>query len=136
MLTTKALQAGALGLACSLSYMLPILMVSPATAAVLAKVNGKAITDEDLRLAMEDLGPSLPQQLEGKARETYLLDYLIDGSLVAQKAPADTADQDPEFAKKLAYYREKILMESVLGKIAKDATTDEAMKKVYDEAAA
>jgi peptidyl-prolyl cis-trans isomerase C len=136
MLTTKALRAGALGLACSLSYMLPILMVSPATATVLAKVNGKAITDEDLRLAMEDLGPSLPQQLEGKARETYLLDYLIDGSLVAQKALADKADQDPEFAKKLAYYREKILMESVLGKIAKDATTDEAMKKVYDEAAA
>jgi peptidyl-prolyl cis-trans isomerase C len=99
-------------------------------------VNGKQITDDDLKLAMEDLGPSLPQQLEGKAREAYLLDYLIDGQLVVQKALAEKADQDPEFAKRLAYYRDKLLMESVLGNVAKTAESDAAMKKVYDEAAA
>ena len=137
MLTPNARRAGAFGLACSLGFLLPALLPGAAVRAeVLATVNGKQITDEDMKLALEDLGSSLPQQLEGKAREAYLLDYLIDGDLVAQKAVADKVDQTPEFAKKLAYYREKVLMESVLGKIAKEATTDAAMKKVYDEAAA
>jgi len=104
-------------------------------ATVLAKVNGKEITDEDLKLAAEDLGPSLPPQLDGKAREAYLLDYLIDGELVTQKALAEKLDQQPDFAKKLAYFRQKILMEDLLGKVAKDSVTEDALRKVYDEAA-
>jgi peptidyl-prolyl cis-trans isomerase C len=55
--------------------------------------------------------------------------------LVAQKALAEKADQTPEFAKKLAYYREKLLMESVLEQVAKTAATDAAIKATYDEAA-
>ena len=130
------LRASALGLAFLFAAAVPLGMAATvASATVLAKVNGKEITDEDLKLATEDLGPSLPPQLEGKAREAYILDYLIDGELVAQKGIADKADQDPEFPKKLAYYREKLLMESVLGKVAKDAATEDAMKKTYDEAA-
>ncbi|MCL2384574.1 MAG: peptidylprolyl isomerase, partial [Alphaproteobacteria bacterium] len=80
----------------------------PAAAKVLATVNGKQITDEDLTLAEEDLRANLPPQLEGKEREGYLLDYLINSEIVAQKAIADKGDQTPEFAKKLAYYREKL----------------------------
>jgi peptidyl-prolyl cis-trans isomerase C len=55
--------------------------------------------------------------------------------LVAQKALAEKADQTPEFAKKLAYYREKLLMETVLEQVAKTAATDAAIKATYDEAA-
>jgi peptidyl-prolyl cis-trans isomerase C len=55
--------------------------------------------------------------------------------LVAQKALAEKADQTPEFAKKLAYAREKLLMESVLEEVAKTAATDAAIKAAYDEAA-
>ena len=61
-------------------------MTAPAASEVLATVNGKDITDEDLKIAAEDLGASIPQQLQGKARDAYLLDYLIDSELVAQKA--------------------------------------------------
>jgi peptidyl-prolyl cis-trans isomerase C len=107
----------------------------PATAKVLATVNGKQITDEDLKIAADDLRGSLPPQLEGKARDSYLLDFLIDGELVAQKALAEKVDQTPEFAKKLAYYREKLLMETVLEDVAKKAATDAAIKATYDEAA-
>jgi peptidyl-prolyl cis-trans isomerase C len=131
------LRASALGLAFLVAAAAPLsILATGASAAVLAKVNGKEITDEDLKIAAEDIGANLPPQLEGKAREAYLLDYLIDGELVAQKAASEKLDQDPEFPKKLAYYREKLLMESVLGKLAKDAATDEAMKKTYEEAAA
>ena len=132
----KNLHASAFGLAFALSSVVPVAMsVAPAHAAVLAKVNGAPITDEDLKLAGEDLGPNIPHQLQGKARDAYILDYLIDGDLVAQKALAEKLDQTPDFPKKVAYYRQKLLMEALLGKVAKQAATQEAMKKVYDEAA-
>jgi peptidyl-prolyl cis-trans isomerase C len=111
------------------------LSASTAQAKVLAKVNGVEITDEDVQLAMEDLGPGIPRQLEGKARETYVLDFLVDEQLVVQKAQADKLAETPDFAKKLAYLRDKALMETLLGKVAKDAATEAAIKATYDEAA-
>ncbi len=106
-----------------------------AQAKVLAKVNGVEITDDDLKIAMEDLGPGIPRQLEGKARETYVIDFLVDEQLVVQKAQADKLAESPDFAKKMAYLRDKALMETLLGNVAKQAATDAAIKATYDEAA-
>jgi peptidyl-prolyl cis-trans isomerase C len=132
----KILRAGALGLGFALTFLLPsVLLARPAAAEVLATVNGKQITDDDLRIAAEDLGPTIPQQLQGKARDTYLLDYLIDSELVAEKAQAAKLDQDPDFARRLAYYRQKVLAEALLGKIAKDAVTPDKLQQTYDLAA-
>jgi peptidyl-prolyl cis-trans isomerase C len=86
-----------------------------------------------LKIAADDLRGSLPPQLDDKSREGYLLDYLINSELVAQKALSEKADQNPEFAKKLAYYKEKLLMEGVLAQVAKTAATDAAVKATYDE---
>jgi peptidyl-prolyl cis-trans isomerase C len=102
---------------------------------VLAKVNGVEITEEDLQQAQEDIGPGIPRQLEGKARDAYLLDFLVDEQLVVQKAQADKLSETPDFAKKLAYLRDKALMETLLGKVAKEAASDAAIKATYDEAA-
>src|SRR5262245_17426819 len=126
----------AAGLACAMAFApAAIVAAAPAGAMVLATVNGKQITDEDLKIAADDLRGSMPPQLEGKARDAYLLDFLIDGELVAQKALAEKADQTPEFAKKLAYQREKLLMGSVVEQVAKTAATDAAIKAAYDEVA-
>lgn len=137
MLNFKTLRICALGLAFAVSSVAPAVLcaTSAGAATVLAKVNGKEITDEDLKLADQDLGQAIPRQLTGKARDSYILDYLIDGQLVAQKAEADKLDQTADFPKKLAYYREKLLMEALLNKVAKDAATDAALKAAYDEAA-
>jgi peptidyl-prolyl cis-trans isomerase C len=128
-LKTRAL-VGAIGVAALLAA-----GALPAQAKVLAKVNGVEITDEDLKLALEDLGPGIPRQLEGKARDSYVLDFLIDEQLVVQKAQADKLAESPDFAKKLAYLRDKALMETLLGNVAKEAATDAAIKATYDEAA-
>jgi peptidyl-prolyl cis-trans isomerase C len=136
MFLTKHARNKTAGLACMLTMSsLAIVPALPAAAKVLATVNGKQITDDDVKIAADDLRGSLPPQLEGKARDSYLLDFLIDGELVAQKALAEKADQTPEFAKKLAYYREKLLMETVLQRVAKTEATDAAVKATYDEAA-
>jgi peptidyl-prolyl cis-trans isomerase C len=121
------------GAACAIAMALAL--TAPASARVLARVNGTEITDEDVKIALEDIGQSLPQQIEGPAREAYILDYLIDAKLVAQKADADKLGQSPEFVKKVAYYRDKVLMEDLLGKVAKDAATDAAIQKTYDDVA-
>lgn len=136
MFLTKRLSRKANGLAFAIALASAATLVAfPAAAKVLATVNGKQITDEDVKIAADDLRGSLPPQLEGKARDSYVLDFLIDGELVAQKAIADKVDQTPEFAKKLAYAREKLLMETVLEQVAKTAATDSAIKATYDEAA-
>ena len=129
MFPDRRARAGAFALAFLLA------LSSGASAKVLATVNGAEITDDDVAVAKEDIGPGLPAQLEGAARDNYVLDYLIDGKLVAQKALADKMDQTADFAKKVAYYREKLMMEALLGKVAAEAATDAAIQKAYDEVA-
>ena len=106
-----------------------------ASAKVLASVNGAEITDDDVRIATQDLGPTLPQQLKGPARDTYVLDYLIDLKLASSQAVKDGMGDTPDFGRQMAYYRDKTLMEGLLGKLAKTAATDEAERKVYEDVA-
>jgi peptidyl-prolyl cis-trans isomerase C len=103
---------------------------------ILAKIDGAPITQQDVDDAMADIGPGLPEKLEGAEREKYVLDYLIDLKLVAKKAADDKLDGGPDFARKLAYYHDKLEMEALLGSVAKAATTEENERKAYDAAAA
>ena len=109
--------------------------LAPASAKVLAKVNGAEITDDDVRVATQDLGATLPAQLKGAERSTYVLDYLIDLKLAAAQGAKDGIADTADFARAMAYYHDKTLMEGVLGGIAKAAATDEAEHKVYDDVA-
>src|SRR5579872_779878 len=114
-----------------------VFLIAPAFAdcKVLATIDGQPITQDDVNVALEDIGPGLPQSLEGPERDKYVLDYLIDLRLVARKAAADKLDASPDFARKAAYAHDKLLMETLLGSVAKSAATEEAERKVYDEAA-
>ena len=120
---------GALGLLAALAA------TSRADPKILAKVDGVAITQDDYNDALADIGPGLPEKLEGPEREKYVLDYLIDLRLVAKQALADKLDGAPDFARRLAYYHDKLAMEGLLTNVAKTATTEEAERKAYDEAA-
>ena len=115
--------------------LLTLASLSPAAAKVMATVNGVDITDDDVKVALDDLGPNLPAQLKGPQRDAYALDYLIDLKLVADQAGKDKLGDNPEFARKMAYYHDKILMETMLGNTAKASATEESEKKVYDDAA-
>ncbi len=101
---------------------------------VLATIDGEPITQDDVTVALEDIGAGLPQGLQGADRDKYVLDYLIDMKLVAKKAAADKLGDSPDFARRAAYSHDKLLMEALLGNIAKTAATEEAERKIYDEA--
>ena len=82
MFLMKSLPFKGAGLACAMAASFAMFAAAPAAATVLATVNGKQITDEDVKIAADDLRGSIPPQLDGKSRDAYLLDFLIDGELV------------------------------------------------------
>ena len=125
----------AFSLASSFAAALLLAGAAQADPKILAKVDGVPITADDVADALIDIGPSLPQKLEGPAREKYLVDYLIDLRLAAKKAETDKLDTGADFARRLAYYRDKLAMETLLTNVGKAAVTEEAERKAYDEAA-
>jgi peptidyl-prolyl cis-trans isomerase C len=101
---------------------------------VLAKVNGAEIRQSDVALAEEELGPSLAQMDPATKKESVLA-FLIDMKIVAKAAEDKKLEDRPDFKARLAFTRNRLLMDNLLAAEGKAATTDEAMKKVYDEAA-
>jgi peptidyl-prolyl cis-trans isomerase C len=100
---------------------------------VLAKVNGAEIRQSDVALAEEELGPSLAQ-MDPATKKDNVLAFLIDMKIVAKAAEdKKIADRD-DFKTRLAFARNRLLMDNLLAVEGKAATTDDAMKKVYDDA--
>jgi peptidyl-prolyl cis-trans isomerase C len=100
---------------------------------VLAKVNGSEIRQSDVSLAEEELGPSLAQ-MDPATKKDNVLAFLIDMKIVAKAAEDKKVENNEDFKKRLAFTRNRLLMDSLLASEGKAATTNEAMKKVYDEA--
>ena len=105
-----------------------------ATDPVIAKVDGVEIHESDYTLAEEDLGSNIPQQLNGDARRDFIISYLTDIMLVAKAAEAKKVTETKDFNTRLAFIRNKLLMESILQTEGKGAVTEQAMRKVYDDA--
>src|ERR1700736_2471194 len=101
---------------------------------VLAKVNGAEIRQSDLALAEEELGPSLAQ-MDPSTKKENVLAFLIDMKIVAKAAEAKKIEDRDDFKARLAFTRNRLLMDNLLAVEGKAATTEDAMKKVYEEAA-
>jgi peptidyl-prolyl cis-trans isomerase C len=100
---------------------------------VLAKVNGSEIRQSDVTLAEEELAPSLAQ-MDPATKKENVLAFLIDMKIVAKAAEDKKIENGEDFKKRLAFTRNRLLMDSLLASEGKAATTDEAMKKVYEDA--
>ena len=112
------------------------LLAGPARAddKVLAKVNGVEIRQSDVALAEEELGPSL-SQMDPATKDENVLAFLIDMKIVAKAAEDKKVADGDDFKKRMAFTRNRLLMDSLLASEGKAATTDDAMKKVYEDAA-
>jgi peptidyl-prolyl cis-trans isomerase C len=121
-----------------LAAMLAVLLVSAAPLRaqdkdpVVAKVHGTEIRQSDLAVAEEEAGQLPPMSPE--AKQDYLVQFMADLILVSKAAEEKKLGDTPEFKKKLAFARNKALMEALLVSAGKEALTDDAMRKVYDEA--
>jgi peptidyl-prolyl cis-trans isomerase C len=101
---------------------------------VLAKVNGSEIRASDVALAEEELGPSLAQ-MDPATKKDNVLSFLIDMKIVAKAAEDKKIADREDFKTKLAFARNRLLMDNLLAVEGKAAVTDDNMKKVYEDAA-
>ena len=98
----------------------------------LARVDGSPITEADIAIAAEDPALSLPGVNEGQKRD-LLVGYMIDLKIGAKAAEAAKVGDSPEFTRKLAYFRDKLLLDEYLEREVNKAVTPEAVRKLYDD---
>ena len=107
-------------------------VLAQAKPVTLATVNGETITDADVALAIEDLQVQYPN-LPPDRRQQVALEFLIEVKLAAQAAKTEKFEAAEDFKRKLAYARERILMERLMAQAGEKASTDVAAKAYYDE---
>jgi peptidyl-prolyl cis-trans isomerase C len=99
---------------------------------VVATVNGTEIRQNDLAIAKEEAG-QLPQ-MSPDAEKDYLVQFMADMILITKAAEDKKIADDATFKRRLDFARKKLLMEGLLAQVATAASTDAAMKAVYDDA--
>jgi peptidyl-prolyl cis-trans isomerase C len=99
---------------------------------VVAKVNGQAVTEADMRYAENELGGELAN-LPPEVKRRALAEYLIDNSLFADAAEAAKLSATPEFEQQMSYLKRRVLRELYFNKTLKDTIKDDEAKKIYDE---
>jgi len=99
---------------------------------LVAKVNGVEIHQSDLAVAEDEAGQIPPMSPE--AKQDYLVQFVADMILVSKAAQDKKFGDSADFKRKLEFARKKLLMEGLLQSVGKEAVTDQAMHKVYDEA--
>ena len=99
---------------------------------LIAKVNGVEVHQSDLAAAEEEAGQIPPMSPE--AKQDYLVQFVADMILVSKAAEDKKFGDTADFKRKVEFARKKLLMEGLLQSVGKEALSDEAMHKVYDEA--
>ena len=100
---------------------------------VVARANGVDIHESDLAFAEEEIGGNMPQMGPDQKRD-YLITYLADVIVLSQAAEKKKLGDKPDVQRRLAFDRNRVLMEALLQDVGRAALSDEAMHKVYDDA--
>lgn len=104
---------------------------APAPASVVAKVNGKVITEADLKLADSEIGGDLGS-LPDSTKRRVLVEYLIEHSLFADAAEAQKLGQGQAYDERMQYWRRRALRDTFFDVKVRDSVTDAEAKKFYD----
>ncbi|MGH6815841.1 MAG: peptidylprolyl isomerase [Hyphomicrobiaceae bacterium] len=98
---------------------------------VLATVNGKAITEADLRFAEAEVGSEIGN-LPDAAKRRVLVEYLIEVQLFADTAESDKLAQGEAFDARMQYWRRRALRDTFFDKAIKNAVDETEARKFYD----
>jgi peptidyl-prolyl cis-trans isomerase C len=104
--------------------------VAEAQERVIAKVNGKIITDADMRLAEAEIGNDLGS-LPDATRQRVLLEFLIENQLFADAAEGQQLGSGAAFNERLQYWRRRALRDAYFDKSVRDAISDADARKYY-----
>jgi len=101
-------------------------------AAVVATINGKAITEADLTLAEGELSQQF-SQLPPEQRRAAALSAAIEIKVLAAKAVTDGLDKDPEFKRRAEFLQERALHGEMVEKEVVGKISDEELRARYDK---
>jgi peptidyl-prolyl cis-trans isomerase C len=99
---------------------------------VIARVNGVDITQSDLDFATTEIGSGLVNYLP-EDRRKMLVQYVIANELMAEAARKSNLDKVDHFADRLKYYQRRALRDAFLEANIRDAVSEDAAKKIYDQ---
>ena len=110
-----------------------IAIASPASAqnAVVAKVNGRAITEADVRLAEAEIGADL-QRYPAATRRRVLIEFLIENELFAEAAGAKDVAGSTVFKERKHYWDRRSLRDSYFDTQIRSQITDAEARAFYD----
>lgn len=104
---------------------------APATPTI--SVDGQPITEDDLKAVEQEIGQSLSPQMSPAKRQDVIINAAINLRLAANEAEKEKVMDEAAIQKKLAFFRQRILIDALVSKASKEAVTDEAIKKAYDD---
>lgn len=96
-----------------------------------ASVNGKTITEADLRFAEEEIGSDLGS-LPNEVRKRALVEYMIEHQLLAEAAALEKLDGGPDMDRRMLYLKRKALRDAYFETIVKGSIKEADAKKLYD----
>lgn len=123
------------------SFLLTLVLCAPFLAAgaaalgqerVVAKVNGKEITETDMRLAEAEIGNELGN-LPPETRRRVLLEYLIENQLFAEAADGEKLGSGTQFDDRMQYWRRRALRDAYFERTVKASISNADARKAYDQ---
>ncbi|HBF32136.1 peptidylprolyl isomerase [Rhizobium sp.] len=111
-----------------------VVLAGPARADgdVLARVNGKDITKAEVDMAMDVFGQQLAQVPDG-AKQSMVLDALIDMHVVADAAAASGVKDDPKYKARISFLDAQALRNTYLEDQVQAKITDDEIKARYEK---
>ncbi len=128
MTTTRSLTIMAAAIGAALACTIPAMSQD----AVVAKVNGKSISEADIKLAEAEIGSDLGN-LPDATRRRVIIEYLVENQLFADAAERDKLTAAPDFDGRMQYWRRRALRDAYFDKSVKGAVAEAEAKKYYDE---
>ena len=100
---------------------------------IIARVNGVEIHQSDLAFAEEEIGGNMAN-VPPPQKHDYLITYLTDVIVLSQAAEKQGLQNRPDVKRRIAFDRNRLLMEALLQDAGKAALDDAELQKVYQEA--
>jgi peptidyl-prolyl cis-trans isomerase C len=103
------------------------------TGAVLATVNGVNVTQGMMDATLGGLPPNIREKVKAQGQEAQFKEKLVIGELLYQEALKQKLYEKPEIQMQLALAQRDAMAQAIMDKVINERTTDEALKKWYDE---
>jgi parvulin-like peptidyl-prolyl isomerase len=98
-----------------------------------AKVNGRIITDQDVKASLAGFNEGQRRQiLKDLSTRREIVNNLVDQELLIQEAEKQKLDKDRDYETALKMFRRQYLTEKLLGKNVRPKITEASAKKYYD----